>query len=307
VADAAVRRPPRAPGAAPKGKTFAALILSATAAAHAAVVEEVVQLPVSIKDAAGGERRYDMTLTVFRDDARDKSPFLILNHGRAGTAAARARLGRARYRANSGYFVDRGFAVFVPTRLGYGVSGGPDLEDSGPCERRDFAPGFEAAADQSAAVIDYAKAQAFVDPNRGLLVGQSYGGATTLAIMARNIEGILGGINFAGGSGGRPERRPGDPCSPAELGRVLAGYGASIRRPTLWLYAQNDLYWGPSQPRRWFEGFRAAGGAGAFVRLPAYGSDGHASFVAHPSAWRPHVEGFMSSLGLSAARRAGGQ
>jgi len=276
-------------------------MLWASGDVSAAVVEATVQLPVAIKDRSGTESRHDISLTVFRDDARERAPFLVFNHGRASDPAGRARLGRARFSANSAYFVERGFAVFVPTRLGYGVTGGPDLENSGPCARRDFMPGFEAAAQQSLAVIDYAKSQSFVDPKRGLLVGQSYGGATTLAVVAKNVEGILGGINFAGGSGGNPATRPGDPCSPAELGRVLARYGASAKQPTLWLYAENDLYWGTTYPQRWFEGFRAAGGAAEFVRLPAHGRDGHGSFSQNPSAWQPQVERFMRALGLRPA------
>lgn len=279
-------------------KIVVAWVMSVAAAAQAAVVEEVMQLPVTLKDGSGDERRYAILLTVFRDDARAMSPFLILNHGRPGDAAGRRRLGRVRYSSNSAYFVEQGFAVFVPTRLGYGATGGPDLEDGGPCDRRDFAAGFEAAAQQTLAVIDHAKSRSFVDPKRGLLVGQSYGGATTIALAARNIEGILGGINFAGGSGGNPERRPGAPCSVAELARVLANYGTSARHPTLWLYAQNDRYWGEDHPMRWHEGYRASGGVGQFVRLPAHGRDGHSSFTANPSAWRPHVERFMQTLGL---------
>jgi len=282
----------------PKSALLAAWMMTTCVAAHAVLVESVVQLPVTLMEHSGAERRHVITLTVFRDDARTTSPFLVLNHGRAGDPARRARLGRARYSSNSAYFVERGFAVFVPTRLGYGVTGGPDLKNSGPCTRRDFAAAFEAAAQQSLAVIDYDKAQSFVDPKRGLLVGQSYGGATTLALMAKNIDGIVGGINFAGGSGGNPEQRPDDPCSPAALGRVLAHYGASAKQPTLWLYAQNDRYWGATHPQRWFEGYRATGAIAEFVRLPAHGRDGHGSFSQNPSAWQPQVERFLRTLSL---------
>lgn len=114
-------------------------LLLCSLAVRAALVEEVTKLPVSVRDRSGTEHRHEITLTVFRDDARATAPFLILNHGRPGSAAAMVRFGRARYAANSAYFVKRGFAVFVPTRIGYGVTGGADVEESGVCGRRYFA------------------------------------------------------------------------------------------------------------------------------------------------------------------------
>lgn len=266
---------------------------------HAVIVEEIVRLPVVVARAPESPSKHEITLTIFRDDARANAPFLVLNHGRAGSAGARAAFGRSRYSEASRWFVDQGFAVFLPTRLGYGVTAGPDFEDGGACSQRDFAPGFDAAAEQTEAVIAYAKSRPYVRPDRGLVVGQSYGGAATLALLAKNVEGVLGGVNFAGGSGGNPASRPGDPCSTEALARLIASYGATSRRPSLWLYAENDRFWGVLHPKRWFEGYRAAGGLGEYVMLPAHGEDGHSSFTRNPHAWQPHVRRFIRSLGLA--------
>jgi dienelactone hydrolase len=270
-----------------------------TVGAHAALVEEIVQVPVEARDRAGRPHRQAITLTVFRDDAREKSPFLLLNHGRAGTAADREKLGRARYTENARWLVGHGFAVFVPTRVGYGVTGGPDLENSGACNRKDFLPGFEAAVAQSLAVLEYAKARPYVDATSGVLVGQSYGGATTVALAAKNIDGVKGAINFAGGSGGDPLKRPDSPCSEPLLAQALAGYGKTAKTPMLWLYSENDKYWGKDYPRNWFGDFTAQGGIARFVQLPAHGDNGHGSFSSNPGAWRPHVDEFLVSLGFA--------
>lgn len=266
--------------------------------ANSAVVEDVVQLPVEVVDRFHRAHRQTITLTVFRDDARDLAPFLILNHGRAANAERRAALGRARFGANAAYFVERGFAVFVPTRMGYGVTGGPDVEDSGPCNNKDYTIAFNIAAAQNLAVIDFAKSQPYVDGKRGVLVGQSVGGATTLALAARNIAGVLAGINFAGGGGGNPDTRPENPCAPQQLASTYADYGKTTRTPILWLYSENDRYWGKTLPREWFERYQAAGAAAEFVPLPAHGKDGHASFTANPRAWRPAVERFLKAQGF---------
>lgn len=279
----------------------ASLLLAAGTAA-AAVVEELVRIPVTLRHEILGEIRHELPVTIFRDDARPRAPFVVLGHGRATSAAANAALGQARYTPNSRYLVSLGFAVFVPTRIGYGIAGGQDLEFSGECAAKRYAPGYDAAAQQTRAVVDYARGRPDIDPGRGLVMGQSYGGATAIAVAADPPEGVRAAVNFAGGGGGRPSTHPGQPCSPTAMERLFGGYGATARIPTLWLYAPNDRYMGERHPREWFEAFRRAGGAGRFVALPAHGEDGHSSFTRNPDAWRPAFEAFLREAGLAAGR-----
>lgn len=269
-----------------------ASLLGAGAAA-AAIVEDVVALPVEVSDVYGQTWHREITVTIWREDARERSPFLILNHGRAGTATRREKLGRAKYSANSRYFVSLGYAVFVPTRVGYGVTGGPDVEYSGKCSDRDYPPAYEVAAQQSLAVIAYAKTLPYVDPAKGLVVGSSFGGATAIALAAKNVPGVVGAVNFAGGGGGRPKTHPADPCRNDRLTELFAGYGTTSRIPTLWLYSENDRYFGTEKPRAWLKAFEAGGGIGRFVQLPPFKDDGHPSFTRNPSAWRPAFERFI--------------
>ena len=268
--------------------------------ATAALVEDVLKVPVEFTDASQRKHQQVITVTVFRDDTRPKSPFLILNHGRSPNAEGRLKLGRVRYDGNAAWFVERGFAVFVPTRLGYGVTGGPDLENpGGTCDTRDFAGAFAAAAAQNVALMQFVKSQPYVDDQRGLLVGQSVGGAATVALVAKNIVGIMGGINFAGGMGGDPATRPENPCSQPTLARVWSDYGTTARTPMLWLYSENDRFWGKELPHKWFEAFKSQGAVAEFVQLPPSGDNGHGSFTMNPAAWKPHVESFLKSLGFS--------
>jgi dienelactone hydrolase len=280
------------------GDCLALLLLTVSASALGQVVEEIVQIPVEVRDIHARTHRQAITVTVFRDAKRPKSPFLVLSHGRSGKASGRAELGRARYTDNSRYFVSKGFAVFVPTRVGYGVSEGPDVEHSGSCARRDFGSVFEAGAAQVLEVIRYAKAQGYVDAGRGLLAGQSFGGAIAVAVASKNIPGVAGAINFAGGSGGDPEGSPENPCSEPTLSRVLSNYGHTSRIPTIWLYSENDRYWGRDKPVAWFKAYRAKGGMGEFVQLPAYRNDGHGSFTGNRKAWMPAIDRFLISAGF---------
>lgn len=108
--------------------------LGAANGAYAALIEQQIDVPVSLKNMYGKPVEQKMRVTIWRDDANPApAPILVLNHGRAAEAAGRANLGRARFTVASRFFVRYGFVVAVPTRVGYGVTGGDDLEDAGGC------------------------------------------------------------------------------------------------------------------------------------------------------------------------------
>ena len=269
------------------------------APATARTVEEQFELPVQVLDAYGKAVARPITVTVFRDDASAApQPLVVINHGRAVEAADRAALGRVRMGDNARWFVRQGFVVALPTRIGYGVTGGEDVEDSGPCASKRYAPSFGAAAQQTAAVLAAMQRRPEVAPDRALVVGQSFGGMTAVAVAAQAPPGVVAAINFAGGGGGNPKTQPGRPCGPAQLERLAADYGASARLPMLWVYTENDRYFGPDLPKAWFEAFRKAGGVGEFVLLPPAGEDGHTLFSAFPQVWQPAVAAFLRRQGF---------
>ncbi len=282
-------------GATPGGLLLLVLLLAWPAAAQV-VVEDII-VPVTIRRPGQPALTHDVPVSIFRDTARPRAPFLVLGHGRSGTAHERAAFGRARYTPNSRYFVSLGFVVLVPTRIGYGVAGGPDLEDTGSCGGKVYPPGYDAAAQQTRQVIDHARRLPFVEAEGGLVVGQSFGGATSITMAALYPANIRAVVNFAGGGGGSPETSPERPCRPDLLRAMFADYGRTARVPSLWLYAANDRYFGERFPREWFDAYAAAGGRGEFVALPAHGHDGHGSFTSNPTAWRPPFEAFLRSVG----------
>jgi len=267
--------------------------------AAAALVEEQHDLPVAVVDAYGKSVAQPIKVTVFFDDATvQPRPVVVINHGRATDGAGRAALGRARYSDASRWFARLGFAVVVPTRLGYGVSGGDDVEDSGACGAKNYPPGYAAAAQETLAALRFMHQRADTLKDRDVVVGQSYGGATSIAVAALNPAGTVAVVNFAGGGGGDPKERPRSPCSPQRLERMFAKYGETARVPTLWIYSVNDMYFGPDLPQAWFKAFQGGGGVGRFVQAPAYGDDGHATFVRAPAVWQPIVAEFLRAQGF---------
>jgi len=284
-------------------RSFAACIALALAAtlAQARLREEQIDLPVQVSDAYGKTIGHTIKVTVFSDDANPRpAPVLVLNHGRAAEPEDRAKLGRARFGDASKFFVQRGFIVAVPTRIGYGVTGGEDVEYSGPCTRKNYPPGYAAAAAQTLAVLEAVRRRPDAAKDRAVVMGQSYGGATAVTIASLNPPGVQAAINFAGGGGGNPRTQPQQPCQPQLLERLFRGYGQAAQVPMLWVYAENDMYFGPRYPREWFKAFQAAGGKAELAQFPPHGEDGHLLFSRFPQVWQPRVAEFLDSMGFKA-------
>lgn len=266
-------------------------------AASAQLKEEILQVPVRVADAYGKAIERPITVTVFQEAGRATYPLLILNHGRATDQAGRYRLGRARYSDASRWLASLGWSVWVPTRIGYGVSGtDEDPEDTGPCKNKRYEPGYAVAAEQVLQVIEHAKQRPEIDGKRVLVVGQSYGGATSVTVASRNPPGLIGAINFAGGGGGDPATHPGEPCMPAALENMFGNYGKTARVPMLWVYTENDQFFKPEYTRSWFEAFRKQGGAGEYLLLPPFRDNGHNLFAQGIEIWKPLVERFLAAL-----------
>jgi dienelactone hydrolase len=277
------------------------IVLSALAgAAHARLLEETLDVPVTVVDAYGKQIAQPIKVTVFSDDRNLRpAPVLVLNHGRAADAQGRANLGRARYTEASRFFVGRGFIVAVPTRVGYGVSGGEDVENSGACSRKNYPPGFAAAAQETLAVLEAVRGRPDAAKDRAVVVGQSYGGATSVAFAALNPPGVQATINFAGGGGANPKTMPQRPCAPQLLEGLFRSYGETARIPMLWVYTENDMYFGPAYPREWHSAFVRGGGSAQFVQFPPHGEDGHALFSRFPNVWQPLVAAFLEAQGFT--------
>ena len=267
----------------------------------ARIIEEIIEVPVSVSNSNftnNPKFEQKITVTIWRDDAIKKAPYLLFSHGRAGTDQERGKFGRSSEKRNSEYFVSKGFTVILPTRIGYGVSGGPDADYSGACGNKNYLEARKAGIDQSKQVLNHVFDLSYIDRTKGIVVGQSVGGFTTIGLSAENITGLKGAINFAGGDGGDPIKSAEKPCGDYLIKDTFAKYGASNKVPTLWLYSVNDKFWGEQLPKDWFAAFQKAGGKGQFISLPAYKEDGHSIFRGDLNAWKNDFEKFIKEIGF---------
>lgn len=257
--------------------------------------EALVSIPVVIN---GKPTSTQMVGTVFKPEGDGPFPFVVLNHGRAGSPAERLQVRRWRYTDASRWLVRRGFAVFVATRRGYGDTGGSDVETNYNCSSPWYKEPMAGGVESVLSVVEYAKQQPFTDKSRYIVMGQSVGGFLSVGTGAANPEGLVAVINFAGGHGGRPDRDPGNPCATDKLKQVFADAGKTSRVPALWVYTENDKYFAPEHTKAWHEAFVAAGGNAEYRLVPAFGNDGHALFVRGSKIWQPVVAEFLKSVGF---------
>ncbi|AJG17598.1 dienelactone hydrolase family protein [Cupriavidus basilensis] len=235
----------------------------------------------------------ELETTIFKPPGDGPFALVVINHGKAlGKPAFQSR---ARYLAQSAEFVKRGYVVALPMRQGFSKSGGAyvgggcNVESNGLVQAEDVV-----------ATLEYMIKQPYVDKSRIVVIGQSHGGLTTMAFSTIAYPGVLGVVNFAGGL--RDES-----CSRWEFNLVDAfgDYGKKARYPSLWLYGDNDSYWPPPLPAKFFEAYTAqARGPAANARMVDYGTfagDSHTLFGARAGVpiWLPEVGRFFKEIGLS--------
>ena len=276
---------------------FSIFLMAFPVFAHAETLEETYRAPMKLVGPDGATIRQEVILTIVRESTRMKAPFIVIQHGRPEIPLKFPLMNQVRYQTNADYFVSKGYVVVIPTRIGYGLTRGPDVEYTGTCNAKNYLRGMTPIVSETKQTLEFLHQMPFIDTTRGIVVGESFGGVGAVAIASSDTKGILGAINISGGDGGSLDHLD-EPCSSDKLKEAFAHYGRSNHIQTLWLYSLNDRFWGEELPKQWFEAFTDAGGAGRFVHLPADKNNGHYIFTRNPSAWHPAFESFSQKLGF---------
>lgn len=234
---------------------------------------------------------------VVRPDGAGPFPLVLISHGTNRLAETFPAQRPEIYTNPALVFAQRGYAVVVVMRRGFGWSTGPYAESIGPCDEvRSYLEPSKVAADDVLAALVALRNEAWVDPARVLLVGHSTGGVADLAATATNPGGILGVVSFAGANG---SARPDFVCQPDRLIEAFRVFGQTARIPSLWIYSGNDHFAGPDLARKMFDAYTANGAPASLFMAPPWGSEGHGLIWAPDgTVWWPQVEAFLASLHL---------
>jgi dienelactone hydrolase len=231
-------------------------------------------------------------------------PLAVMNHGVSLNARERGFFPLVEFRDAAIWFARRGYLVVAPTGPGYGAMA---LEASelglfpvfyskiGACENPNFRDAGMAAALLDKWIIDYMTGQKYAVPDSAIVIGQSAGGWGAIALSSQNLPSVKAIITFAAGRGGRVGGKPNNNCAPDKLVEATAAFGQSARTPMLWIYVENDTFFGPDLSRRMHAAYTGAGGNAEYHLMPPFGSDGH-FFIDSPDAipqWSPLVSQFL--------------
>lgn len=190
-------------------------------------------------------------------------------------------------------FLARGYAVLVPNREGLGKSTGGYRST---CDVTYLARTW---ADSIQAAIDYVRQRPEIDSKKIVVFGQSQGGITSVALGERNLPGVLGIVNFAGGS--RNES-----CGGWERALVdtYKAYGADSTVPTIFFYGDNDGYWGDGTlSKQFFAAYHAGNPNSAYVDEGMF-AKGNSHYFFSPDgyyAWNKPLWQFFDQIGLPSA------
>lgn len=240
--------------------------------------------------------RYTLAATILRPQGAGPYGGIVLSHGVPASAAARRLESPELLRNAAAALAQRGYAVIMPVRRGFGATGGWFAEDAGSCSNPDFLRGEAAAAADIMAAYQFARRLPYVDGSRMILAGQSAGGVASLyAAGAYDPDGLVAVLAFAAGRGGDPVHHPGVPCAVEPLAKVFADLGARVKVPVLFHYAQNDLFFNAQTSQLWFKRFSGAGARAEYVLQPPFDDNGHYIFSSQSGAqyWIPAVERFL--------------
>ena len=249
------------------------------------LVRELDSVPFSQPNAP----TLNLKAIVARPATAGRFPLVVISHGspRRITEAKKRDLDWADWIADD--FARRGWAAATVLRRGYGASDGAVADSYGTCNEPQFRAAGLMSAQDIVQAVRYFQKQPYVDPTRVLLVGVSAGGFGSIAAASLAPAGVVAVVNFAGGRGSVSAD---DVCKPDELVEAYGDFGKTVRVPSLWIYSQNDHFFGPDLARRMFAAFKSSGAPGELLIAPPYQRDGHNLIFGQP-IWRDAVYDFL--------------
>jgi dienelactone hydrolase len=261
---------------------FAGGAASAAEVLAASLREQVIAID---KPGRGGVK---LETTLYLPPGDGPFPLVIINHGKApGNVHFQPRQ-RSLLAARE--FVSRGYAVAEPMRQGFADSGGEyistgcNVEASGKVQALDVVVTLSALSRRPD-----------IDITHTVVMGQSQGGLTTMALGALKLKEVVGLVNFAGGL-----RVDGCDRWRVENKAAMRDYGAETRIPSLWFYGDNDQLFEVGTWQEMFQAYTDAGGPARLVAFGRFRDNAHAMFGSGAALWIwvPEVRSFFQQLGL---------
>lgn len=230
---------------------------------------------------------------IYKEWSETPKPLIIINHG--GSTESELQLGFRGFNfdAQATFLAEQGYVVALPTRRGYGRS----LSKYREWDFKSYNPKLAAenGVQDVLAAIRHMQRKEYIDKNKVVVMGYSFGGFLSAAVAAKQVEGVIGVVSFAGGT----RSSSGGVFDASNAGPLFACYrdfGKTTKLPELWLYNRADEWYPPHFVQGMQKNFVAAGGKTEVVML-----DGKHDFFLRPgniALWWKHVGPYLKSIGI---------
>ncbi|WP_410499506.1 dienelactone hydrolase family protein [Chitinibacter sp. S2-10] len=214
----------------------------------------------------------ELETTVFKPDGDGPFPLVVINEGKSfGNPAFQPR---ARYSVLAEELVARGYAVALPMPRGFSNSNG-SFTDYG-CQIDHVAQ--KQGADLRR-VINELKKQPYINADKIIVAGQSYGGVNTLATVAEPIAGVQLALNFAGGVKYMSTSPSDTICDwQKSLVSAMGNLGEKTQVESIWFYGKNDSLFPPELATQMHAAYTQHGAKSQLIQYGDFRTDAHAMF-----------------------------
>jgi dienelactone hydrolase len=213
---------------------------------------------------------------------------VVINHGKSGVPAREQGRYRPFFAAQE--FLKKGFVVVLPMRAGFSKSDGVYRQRG--CDLQKDALNQAKSIEMT---VQYFSKEPYVDANRVLIVGYSYGGLVSVAYGANyHHPSVKGIINFSGGL-----KNLSGPCVwDISLQKAFAEFAKTSQTPNLWIYASNDDLFPAALANTLAQTFRQNGAPLTSVIIDSFAGEGHRLFDDSQGVqrWSSAVDDFLKKI-----------
>jgi alpha/beta superfamily hydrolase len=137
--------------------------------------------PMTIPFAQPDGSMLQLSSLTLSPQKRGRFPLAVVSHGSPRSVDDLPRMAPEDLLNVGKWLVDRGYAVVIPMRRGYGHSQGVFAEGYGFCQSPNYVRGGRASAQDIEAVTRFMQGQSFVDASHVVLIGHSAGAWGSIA------------------------------------------------------------------------------------------------------------------------------